>query len=86
MNSITSEVLFCSPVAAHQLSLHYTAARETFEEGVAAAILAAALTGVFIATVSTSSVSSKDLQFVMGLLNQAGYQAAVTGTSLSISW
>ena len=81
-----SEDFMPSPVAAHQASLHSTSSRVIFETSVAQAILTACLAGNFSTTVSTSSTSSLNTQYVMTLLNQGGYTAQVTGTSLSISW
>lgn len=86
MNSSMSEDFMPSPVAAHQASLHSSSARVIFETSVAQAILTACLAGAFTASVSTSSTSSLNTQYVMTLLNQGGYQAQVTGSNLVINW
>jgi hypothetical protein len=86
MNSSTSEVLWPSPVAAHQASLYFALTQSIFMEDTAAAILTAIETGAFTASISTSGQLSQDVQYVVALLNQGGYQAQVTGTNLVINW
>lgn len=86
MNSQTSEVYWVSPIGAHQISMHPTSHNVIFNTSVATAIITAALTGAFTASVAVGSTPSKDVQYTIGLLNQAGYVASMQGTNLVISW
>jgi hypothetical protein len=86
MNSSTSEVLWPSPVAAHQASLGFANTQSVFMEDTASAILGGIETGAFTASISTSGQLSQDVQYTIALLNQGGYQATVTGTNLVINW
>lgn len=86
MNSSESEAVWLSPVSAHEVSLHPTDSQKVLEVAVAQAILTAAIAGTFTATVSVSSSSSVNVQYVVAHLNQANYQAQVTGTNLVINW
>jgi hypothetical protein len=86
MNSSMSEATWLSPVAAHEVSLHPADPQVIFDVAVAQAILAAAITGVFTATVAIGSTPSVVVQYVVAHLNQGNYQAQVTGTNLVINW
>jgi hypothetical protein len=86
MNSSTSEAVWLTPGSAHQLSLHHTDTQVVFETTVALAILTATETGLFTCSSAVGSTPSQDVQYVVALLNQGGYQAAVTGTNLVVSW
>lgn len=86
MNSSKSEAPWLAVVGAHEVSLHPTDAQVVFGVAVAQAILAAAITGVFTATVAVGSTPSVVVQYVVSQLNQGSYQAQVTGTNLVIQW
>lgn len=86
MNSSTSEVLWPSPVGAHDTSLHIAGTQHALCALIATDILAAISSGLFTTSVSMSGKSSQNVQYVTALLNQGGYSAAVTGTNLVISW
>lgn len=86
MNTSTSEVLWPSPVGAHDTSLHIGGSQHALCALVATAILAAISSGLFTATVSMSGKTSQNVQYVVALLNQGSYQATVTGTNLVINW
>lgn len=86
MNSSTSEVLWPSPVGAHEASLHSTGTQAELMIDVATDILTAIGTGAFTSSTSLSTELSQDAQYVTALLNQGGYQAQVTGTNLIVSW
>lgn len=86
MNSSTSEVLWPSPVGAHEASLHSTATQTELMLDVAIDILTAVGTGAFTSSTDVSTETSADTQYVTALLNQANYSAHVTGTNLVVSW
>ena len=86
MNSSTSEALWPSPVSSHEHSLHIANTQDALIALVATDILAAVSSGLFTATVSMSGQLSKDVQYVVALLNQGSYSAQVTGTNLIINW
>jgi hypothetical protein len=86
MNSSTSEVLWPSPVGAHEASLHSTNTQTELMVDVATDIMTAIGSGLFTSSTSVSSDLSADVQYVTALLNQANYQAHVTGTNLVVSW
>lgn len=86
MNSSTSEAVWLTPGSAHQVALHSTDTQVVFEAMVASAILAAAAAGLYTCSSAVGSTPSQDVQYVVALLNQGGYQAAVTGTNLVVSW
>jgi len=86
MNTSTSEVLWPSPVGAHENALHSTNTQPILMVAVASAIVTAVGSGLFTASVDVSTSLSKDVQYVTALLNQANYSAHVTGSSLVINW
>lgn len=86
MNSSIQDEVFMSPGAAHEVALHPADAQVVFKVAVSAAILAAATAGLFTATVAVGSTASAVVQYVVALLNQANYQARVTGTNLVVNW
>jgi hypothetical protein len=86
MNSSTSEVLWPSPVGAHDASLHNTSTQVLLMQDVAVAILTSIEAGTFTASVDITTEVSQDVQYVVALLNQGNYQAHVTGTNLVINW
>lgn len=86
MNTSTSENLWPSPIGAHTSSLMIAQSQTALCALVATHILTAVSAGLFTASTSVSSELSQDVQYVTALLNQANYQAAVTGTNLIVSW
>jgi hypothetical protein len=86
MNSGIMDEVFMSPVAAHQAALQFAQTQEIFKDAVAASILTAVTAGLFTASTAVGSTPSQDVQYVLALLNQAGYQASVTGTNLVANW
>ena len=86
MNSSTSEVLWPSPVGAHEASLHSTATQKELMIDVATDILTAVGSGLFTSSTNVASELSQDVQYVTALLNQGGYTTSNNGTSLVISW
>lgn len=86
MNSSTSEVLWPSPVGAHEASLHSTATQTELMIDVATDILTAVGSGLFTSSTDVSTETSADTQYVTALLNQGNYSAHVTGTNLVVSW
>ena len=87
MNSSTSEVLWPSPVGAHESSLHIAdSTQATLVALIATDILAAISDGDFTSSTDVSSELSKDVQYVSALLNQAGYVVSHTDTDLVVSW
>jgi hypothetical protein len=86
MNSSTSEILWMSPVEARSAATHSADSQVVFEGAVAAGILTAVRAGLFTASVAVGSTPSQDVQYVLAMLNQGNYQAAVTGTSLVVNW
>ena len=86
MNSSTSEVLWPSPVSAHEQASHPADTQTLLMVAVASAIVTAVGSGLFTASVTVSSSSSKDTQYVTALLNQGSYTCSNDGTHLVISW
>jgi hypothetical protein len=86
MNSQILDEVFMSPGCAHETALHATDAQTVFKVAVAAAILAAATAAAYTATIAVGSTVSAVVQYVVALLNQAGYNARVTGTNLVVNW
>lgn len=86
MNSSTSEALWPSPVGAHDTSLHIAGSQHALCALIATNILAAISSGLFTCSTDVSTKSSKNVQYVMALLNQGSYNAVVTGTNLVINW
>ena len=86
MNSSTSEPLWPSPVAAHHNALQFATTQSELCADIALAIVGAVETGLFTVSVAMSGETSQDVQYVVALLNQGGYQAAVTGANLVINW
>lgn len=86
MNSGIQDEVFMSPVAAHQTAVNHSATQDVFKVAVAASILTAVTAGSFSSTTSTSGIASQDCQYVLQILNQAGYAASVSGSTLTASW
>lgn len=86
MNSSTSEVVWPSPVGAHDTSLHIAGTQHALCALVATNILAAISSGLFTASTNVTTASSVNVQYVMALLNQAGYSVHNDGTSIVVSW
>jgi hypothetical protein len=86
MNSSTSEVLWPSPVGAHEASSHVTVTQTELMVDVASAILDAIGSGLFTASVNVTTDTSADVQYVTALLNQGGYTCSNDGTNLVINW
>lgn len=86
MNSSTSEVVWPSPVGAHDTSAHITGTQHALCALVATNILAAISSGLFTASTSLSGQTSQNVQYVSALLNQGGYAVSNNGTSLIVSW
>lgn len=86
MNSGILDEVLMSPGAAHEVALHPTDAQVVFKVAVSAAILAAATAGAFTATIAVGATPSQVVQYVVAILNQANYQARVTGTNLIVNW
>jgi hypothetical protein len=86
MNSSTSEVLWPSPVGAHEASTHSTNTQTELMIDVATDILTAIGSGAFTSSSNVASEVSQDVQYVTALLNQAGYSCSNNGTSLVVSW
>lgn len=86
MNSSTSEVCWMSPVAAHETAQHIAETQHALCALIATDIVTAVSAGLFTSSTDVSAELSKDVQYVMALLNQGSYQAHVTGTNLVISW
>lgn len=86
MNSQIQDEVFMSPAEAREVALHATEAQVVFKVAVSAAILAAVTAAAYSATVAVGATPSQVVQYVTMLLNQAGYNARVTGTNLIINW
>ncbi len=86
MNSSTSEVLWPSPVGAHEASSHSTDTQTELMVDVATAIMTAIGGGLFTAAVDVTGDLSVDVQYVTALLNQAGYTCSNDGTNLNVNW
>lgn len=86
MNSSTSEVLWPSPVCARARASTITTTQSIFSSAVSVAINTAIAAGLFTASIATGATPSADVQWVLAMLNQGGYQASVTGANLVVSW
>lgn len=86
MNSGISDEVFMSPGAAHASALESTTSQMVFKLAVASSILVAVTAGLFTSTTAVGSTPSQDVQYVLAVLNRAGYQASVTGVNLVASW
>ena len=87
MNSSTSEALWPSPVASHEVALHIAdSTQAALKALVASDILTAVSAGAFTSSTDVTSELSVDVQYVMALLNQGGYIATNDGTSIVVSW
>ena len=86
MNSSQSEMLWPSPVASHVNAVQFASTQSELCADVALAIVGAVETGLFTASLAMSGELSQDVQYVVALLNQGGYQASVTGANLVINW
>ena len=86
MNSSTSEVLWPSPVGAHEASSHPTDTQTELMVDVGTAILTAIGSGLFTASVNVTSDNSRDVLDVTTLLNQGGYTCSNDGTNLVVNW
>ena len=81
----SDEIVF-DAVSAHQVSLSYASSQVVLKAAVMSAILTAAASGAFTASVNVSSSSSVDTQYITALLNNAQYVAQVTGSNLIVAW
>jgi hypothetical protein len=86
MNTSTSEVLWPSPVGAHANALQFATTQSELCADIALAIVTAVESGLFTASIAMAGETSADVQYVVALLNQGGYQASVTGANLIINW
>lgn len=86
MNSSTSEALWPTPVAAHEVAAHISDTQHALIALVATNILASVSAGTFTASTAVSGQTSVDVQYVTALLNQGGYAVANDGTSIIASW
>lgn len=86
MNSQILDEVFMGPVAAHASSLESTTSQMVFKLAVASSILVAVTAGLFTSSTAVGTTPSRDVQYVVAMLNQAGYQASVTGVNLIVNW
>ncbi len=86
MNSSTSEVLWPSPVGAHEASSHIAESQAALCGQVASDILDSINSGSFTSSTTVSGELSQDVQYVAALLNQGGYTVSNDGTNLVVSW
>ena len=86
MNSSTSEVLWPSPVGAHEAAQHIAESQAALTALVATDILAAVSSGLFTSSTDVTTESSADVQYVSALLNQGGYTVSHDDTNLIVSW
>ena len=86
MNSQIADEVFMGPVAAHSSALTPAATQTVFKLAVAASILTAVTAGLFTSSTAVGATPSGDVQYVVQMLNQAGYTAHVTGTNLVVNW
>ena len=78
--------LFVSATAAHSRALDVAGAQTIFVDAVVAAIQTAITAGLFTATVALGSTNSKDIQWVVEELRQAGYGVTFSTTNIVITW
>jgi len=81
-----SDEVFMDALAAHKAADTSTATQTVFKNAVVAAIVTAFTAGLYTATIAVGSTPSADVQYVVALLNNAQYQARVTGTDLVVNW
>lgn len=81
-----SDEIFPDALASHQAALSSAAPQVVVKDAILAAIVTAFTAGAFSCTVSVGSYASNDLTYSMGLLNNLGYDASVSGSTLTVSW
>lgn len=81
-----SETVISSRRAANNASSTGTSAQTILFVTVMRAILLATLTPAFTATASVSGATSENLQTLLEYLRTSGYDASVSGTTLTVSW
>ena len=74
------------PVAAHASALEAATTQMIFKLAVASSILVAVTAGLFTSSTAVGTTPGADVQYVVAMLNQAGYQARVTGANLIVNW
>lgn len=75
-----------SQVAVHSRAVDYLGAQTVYLRLVVQAIMTAIVTGLFTATIADASTSSKDIQWVMERLREAGYTCDKSTTNLVVNW
>lgn len=86
MNSSTSEAVWLSPVSAHETALHIAESQAALTALVATDILTAVSGGLFTSSTDVTTELSQDVQYVLALLNQGGYNAHMVGNLLTVNW
>lgn len=86
MNSSTSDVLWPSPIAAHEVALHIAESQPSLMGYLTQNMITAILMGLFTASLDVTGMLSQDVQYALALLNQSGYSAHMVGNLLTVSW
>lgn len=86
MNSGIMDEVFLSPVAAHAASLQIAQTQTALKVAVAEDMLTAIAAGAFTSSTDVTGELSQDVQYVLAILNQAGYQAHIVVADLVVSW
>lgn len=75
-----------SVVAVHNRATDYLGAQTVYLRLVVQAIMTAIVTGLFTVTVADGSATSKDIQWTIERLRQAGYTVTKSTSNTVISW
>lgn len=86
MNSGILDEVFLSPVAAHAASLQIAQTQTILKVAVAQDIMASVAAGTFTSSYDVTGKASQDVQYVLAILNQAGYSAHMSAENLIVSW
>jgi len=86
MNSGIMDEVFLSPVAAHAASLQIAQTQSALKVLVATDIITAVGDGLFTSSTDVTDELSQDVQYVLAMLNQAGYSAHIVVADLVVSW
>ncbi len=80
--------VFLDSRTARELASNISNAQSTWKSSIMSAILSAISSGLKSASVSTLGQTAADIHYVLHILNSSnlGYQASLSGSTLSIAW
>ena len=75
-----------SATAVHSRAVDYLGAQTIYLRLVVQAIMTAIVTGLFTATIADSTANTKDIQWTMERLREAGYTVTKSTSNVVVSW